>query len=197
MRHYVNDLQTYFDVNDEINKGEKDDEDISHLSENTIWEKLKEKIRDSTLTIVFISPNMKDPTISENNQWIPWEISYSLSEYKRNDRKSLTNAMLAIILPDKNNSYSYYIHRNECCNNSCTTHHTGILFEIISKNKFNLKSPNLHECNNNEKIYYDNDPSYIKAVKWDEFIKNIDKFIAESYNRLEKINDYNIYKSMS
>ena len=197
VRHYVNELSNILSNEDHIYKGEDDGQSLADFSDEYIASSLRDKIYDSSITIVIVSKGMKNTMQDEKNQWIPWEISYSLSEYKRNDRKSLTNAMLAIILPDKNNSYSYYIHRNECCNNSCTTHHTGILFEIISKNKFNLKSPNLHECNNNEKIYYDNDPSYIKAVKWDEFIKNIDKFIAESYNRLEKINDYNIYKSMS
>ena len=97
---------------DDISKAEKKDEDISYLSENEIWEHLKDKIFDSTITIVLISPNMKEPYKSQRSQWIPWEISYSIRETIRNDRKSHRNAILAVILPDKSGSYSYYNKNN-------------------------------------------------------------------------------------
>lgn len=91
-----------------IYKGEKDGEDLSYLSENTIWEKLKDRIHDSSVTVVFISPNMRTPCVLDRNQWIPWEIAFSLREQPRNDRISRSNALLFVILPDKNNSYHYY-----------------------------------------------------------------------------------------
>lgn len=93
---------------DDIYKGEKSDEDISDWGDYLIWEHLKNKIYDSTITIVLISPNMKEPMKWQKSQWIPWEISYSLRETTRNDRTSHNNAILAVILPNKNGSYSYY-----------------------------------------------------------------------------------------
>lgn len=93
---------------DDIYKGEESDEDISSWSECAIWNHLKDKIYDSTITIVLISPNMKEPGKWQKSQWIPWEISYSLKEMTRNDRTSHSNAILAVILPDKSGSYDYY-----------------------------------------------------------------------------------------
>lgn len=105
---YVNYIKENILTNDDIYKGEQSDEDISSWPEYAIWEHLKDKIYDSTITIVLISPNMKETGRWQRSQWIPWEISYSLRETTRNDRTSHNNAILAVILPDKNNSYNYY-----------------------------------------------------------------------------------------
>ncbi len=92
----------------DIYKGESGDEDVSLWSESKIWEHLKDKIYDSTVTIVLISPNMKDPGKWQRSQWIPWEISFSVRETTRNDRTSHRNAVLAVVLPDRNGFYNYY-----------------------------------------------------------------------------------------
>ena len=202
VRDYVDELENIIDSSNHIFKGESDGEDLSDLSEDVIWEKLKDRIYDSTLTIVFISPKMKEEGKADKEQWIPWEISYSLKETKRKnesgqDVTSKTNAMLAVVLPDSNNSYDYYLEEKNCCGSSCITHHTGKLFTILGKNKFNLNNASKRDCinNNNEKIWI-GDCSYIKAVKWKDFIVDIDKYIDESYDRLDNIENYNICKEI-
>ena len=105
---YVEYIRNYVLTESDIYKGETQDEDVSLLGDNQIWERLKTKIYDSSLTVVLISPNMKEPYKQPRSQWIPWEISYSLRETTRNDRTSHNNAILAVILPDKNGEYGYY-----------------------------------------------------------------------------------------
>lgn len=121
VRDYVSWLEKKFkERTDHIYKGEQDNEDLSDRSEEYIWSKLKDKIYDSSITIVLISPKMKEYGRWEKNQWIPWEIAYSLKEITRSDLKSRSNAILAVVLPNRNNNYDYYQSMN--------------MFRIISEN---------------------------------------------------------------
>lgn len=113
-RDYVSWLEEKFrNRSDHIYKGEHDNEDLSLKSEDYIWSSLKDRIYDSSITIVLISPNMKETYKWERSQWIPWEIAYSIRETKRNDLKSHSNAILAVVLPDKHNTYDYYKNLNK------------------------------------------------------------------------------------
>ena len=200
VRDYVTKFEDILDSSDNIYKGESDGEDLSVLSDDTIWEKLKDRIYDSSVTVVFISPGMKENWKLERDQWIPWEVSYSLKEVSRKNKNgqavtSRSNAMLAVVLPDSNGSYSYYLESRNCCDSGCTTHHTDKLFSIIRKNKFNLKNPNKKVCDTGEIIWY-GEYSYIKAVKWSEFIKNYSTYIISACERQDNIDDYDICKEV-
>lgn len=201
-RNYVDKIEEKLGNTNHIYKGEKDDEDLSNLTDDVIWEKLKDKIFDSTLTIVLISPNMKENKKKERDQWIPWEISYSLKETKRRnsnkeDVTSNTSAMLAVILPDSSGSYAYYLENHNCCSSFCTTHHTEKLFTILKKNKFNYKNPTKRTCNSDQdKEIWCGNCSYIEAVQWDSFINDMDTYIDRAYERLDDIDNYDIYKDV-
>lgn len=193
VRSYVDLLENYFDATDHIYKGESSDEDLSYLSEDTIWEKLKDRIYDSSVTIIMISPNMRLPNRSDRSQWIPWEVSFSLKETKRNDRTSHTNAVLAIVLPDSYGSYNYYLTQSPC---GSTTHNTDRLFKIIRDNKFNIKCPDKRLCSQCNNYHYYGNCSYIEATKWSEFITSPNFYIEQAIMRQNNIEKYNIVKEV-
>ncbi|NHL84370.1 TIR domain-containing protein [Lactobacillus helveticus] len=100
-RNYVDYLQNKKFSGDDLNKAESDDEDLSRFKNDTIKSKLRDKIWDSSITLVLISPKMKDYGKPEEDQWIPWEVAYSLRTETRNSQRSLPNGMIAIVLPDQ------------------------------------------------------------------------------------------------
>lgn len=200
-RTYVDKLSEYiYDKSDHIYKGEGNNEDLSQLSEETIWSKLKDRIFDSTLTIVMISKGMREVNKSDKEQWIPWEISYSLKEVSRKNKngtpvQSSSNALLAIIIPDKNGSYDYYTYGKSCCSNGCRILQTDILFSIMKSNMFNLKEADTKICDDNSVVYY-GDSSYMYSVKWEDFIKDPEKYIQKAYKAQQKIDSYKITKEV-
>ncbi|KUO72870.1 MAG: hypothetical protein APF81_26710 [Desulfosporosinus sp. BRH_c37] len=198
VRDYVNILEDLFSNSDHIFKAEHDDEDLSNLSDETIWESLKDRIYDSSLTIVLISPNMKEKGSSENQQWIAQEVSYSLKAISRTNKSSKyitsrENAIIAVVLPDKMGSYSYFINAQSCCSNGCTKYHSDVTFEIIAKNIFNQKVPNIKICADGSKIHY-GDYSYIQVVRWSDFISAKEHYLDKACEIQSNLEKYEITK---
>ncbi len=191
-RQYVDLIADFLEENDNLFKGEDDGEDLSSLKDPTIASKLGDKIFYSSVTIILVSKGMKESSKPENEQWMPWEISYSLKEQSRSGGKSTTNAVLAVVLPDENSSYEYYIRYNEKCKSR--TLMTGMLFQVIRDNMFNLKNAEKRECNGT--IIYSGESSYIKSVKWEDFAKNPNAFINAALEIRKNINEYELTKKI-
>ncbi len=190
-RHYVDDLSLRLDENDHIYKGEDDGEDMSQFKDETIESKLRDKIFDSSVTIVLVSKGMRDIWKSENDQWIPWEISYSLKEMAKNDRTSGTNAVLAVALPDESASYSYIVTEHNCV----TSWNTGNMFRIIADNMFNRAEKNLVVCDSCLNHHHiGKDHSYIYPVKWDNFIEDINGHISHAKDLQNRLDEFELTK---
>ena len=191
VRDYVNIIQDGIDFNDHLYMGEDDGEDLGTLADSTIGSKLGDKIYGSTITIILISKGMKE-NIPDKDQWIPWEVSYSLREQSRNGIRSKTNALLAVVLPDNYGNHDYFMRYNPACDS--ITYMTGTLFDILSANMFNRKKSDTQICNGTiiHKGYF----SYIYCVKWENFIGNINHYINISLEIWRKRDEYEIRKSV-
>ena len=196
VRHYVDELQALLDAEDNINKGENDDESLEGFKDSTIASKLRDKIFDSSITVVMISPNMKASWPPESDQWIPWEISYSLSEHSRGGITSRSNAVLAVVLPDGNNSYSYFIQDKICCSEGCKALQTDTLFQILRLNMFNAKAKTRMDCTQGS-IVYRGAFSYIDAVKWSDFKTNVNTHLNNAIRAKDNIDNYDITKQVA
>jgi len=195
-RDYVDLLEVYF-KNDHIYKGEKEGEDLGGFKDDTIESHLRDNIFDSSVTIVLVSKNMKELGVSEEDQWIPWEISYSLKEKTREGRTSTANAMLAVVLPDENDSYRYFVEQNSCPYCNSVNWKNKELFNILGKNMFSRKQPKTVKCSSGmcgKVLHTGDDHSYIYPVKRNEFISNINKYIDLATRINEKIEEYEMVK---
>lgn len=196
-RHYVNKIDELLEEGDHIYKGEDDGEDMSTLEDSTIGSKLGDKIFDSSVTIVLISKGMKETHNAEKDQWIPWEISYSLKEQSREGGRSKTNAVLAVVLPETFGNYDYYIVDNSCPYCKCRTLKTDFLLQILRDNMFNVKNPVFTQCENHiGSKPYQGYSSFIHSVKWADFITNHNKYIDIAVAIRQNINDYELTKTV-
>lgn len=190
-RDYVDVLKSKLTDYDHIYKGEHDNEDLSMFKDETIRSALRDKIYDSSITLILISKSMKEIGQNEEDQWIPWEVSYSLKEITRDGRISHVNACLAIGIPDENGSYGHFVNEYTC---GCNTWYTDSLFKILGKNMFNRRNPTKATCTYHGDIHIGNDHSYIHPIKLSNFLANMDYYIDMVSNK--NINDYDILKEI-
>ncbi|MBS1773441.1 MAG: TIR domain-containing protein [Bacteroidetes bacterium] len=197
VRHYVDEIATLLEDEDHIYKGEDDGEDLGTLEDSTIASKLGDKIFHSSVTIVLISKGMKSVFAVEKDQWIPWEVSYSLKEQSRDGGRSKTNAVLAVVLPDSFGSYSFFVEDNTCQYCHCRTLKTDFLFQILRDNMFNIKNPVYTDCENHlGSKPYSGYSSYIHTVKWADFKANINHNIDIATGIRANIDQYELTKTV-
>lgn len=174
-RDYVDILQNKLERDGiHINKGEKDNESLAQFKDETIQTKLSDKIFDSSVTIVLLSPNMKERWAAEEDQWIPWEIAYSIKNKKRALSSSKRNAILLVALPDQYGSYTY-------------VDKPGFYFKIIQQNRNNLRYRYPAKYLNNGCSN-----SYMLKCNWNDFISNINGWINAAVEIKEHSDQYTI-----
>lgn len=149
-------------------------ENLSGYSAEYIKQVLKDKLYDTSVTIVIISPNMR------NSKWIEWELEYSLRNVTRGDRTSRPNGIIAVVQKspyswdDYSWAKSYYGDWN-----------TSLMPSIIAKNRRNKSAFAPYSFSNH----------YIDIVTEDEFLKSPEYYIEAAYNKSKNTFYYDLKKT--
>ncbi len=190
----INDeLVDLFDESTEvINRSE--DVDRSQMSEDTIQEYLYEKLKDTSVTIVLLTPeavSYRKNWIGNYDDWLYDELRYSLEDRKNNR----TNGVVAVYTDDAKNmilesSSHYCSHCQET--KSCRT--LKFFDNLARKNMLNIKqSYKKNLCND---LYDDSHDSYISLVSLEEFKQDHTKYIDNAKDKRDRLHEFNIYKRM-
>lgn len=169
-------------------KGETSDSpDLTDNNTETIRRKLKDMIYGTSVTIVIISPNMKE------SKWIDWEIEYSLKNISRDGRYSHTNGIVGVIMK-VNGGYDWFKHTDKQPDGcEISSYDDKYLFDIIKKNRYN-QNPKVYSCKQCRSFDALNG-SYIAFVEEDDFIKNVNMYIENAYNKsLNNASGYDLVK---
>ena len=149
-------------------KGENvDSKDMSDYKRETIKANLTDMMYDTSVTIVILSPNMRE------SEWISWEISYCLKKITRKDRTSQRNGVVAVI-KKVNGSYSWFKYSE----GNGIKYHVKKVQDIIAKNHFNSNPPKKVD-GRYDWLY----GSYIAFIEEDEFLDNPKKYINNAYEK--------------
>lgn len=169
-------------------QGETSDSPVlTDTSTENIRKHLKDMIYGTSVTIVIISPNIKE------SNWIDWEIEYSLKETTRKDKKSRTNGIVGIVM--KYNGGYEWLRTSTKKSDGHTSISTddGLLYEIISKNRFN-QDPKEYFCNECKTVDALTG-SYVSLVNEEDFLEDPNKYIDNGFEKAENISNYIICKA--
>ena len=171
-----------------INRSE--DVDRSQMSEDTIQEYLYEKLKDTSVTIVLLTPeavSYRKNWIGNNDDWLYDELRYSLEDRKNNR----TNGVVAVYTDDAKDmilesSSHYCSHCQET--KSCRT--LKFFDNLARKNMLNIKqSYKKNLCND---LYDDSHDSYISLVSLEEFKQDHTKYIDNAKDKRDRLHEFNI-----
>jgi len=160
--------------------------DLTDTSTENIKKNLSDMTYDTSVTIVIISPNMK------NSKWIDWEIEYSLKEISRKERTSKTNGVVGVI-QKVNGEYAWLVTTTKK-DDGCTirSYDTSKLCDIINANRYNRKKK-VYACDKC-KIFDQLNGSYISLIDADDFLANSDKYIEDAFDKSEKADEFELKK---
>lgn len=162
-------------------------QDLSGYKAETIKKHLKEKIFDTSVMIVVISPEMLE------SEWIPWEIEYALRVVERGGRCSRPNGLVGVI-KEVSGGYAwikqYASHQDGCVTWRCDD---SKLPAIVRRNRYN-QNPKVYSCERCRCVDW-LDGSYIALVEERDFLANPGRFIDNAYEKSRNSDGYTIVKT--
>lgn len=168
-------------------KGETSDSpDLTDKATNTIKKNLTDMMFDTSVTILVISPHMKE------SKWIDWEIEYCLKKITRKDRTSHVNGIVGVI-QKVDGDYSWFKHTQKYDDGFESWYYEdSYLYDIIKNNRFN-QNPKVYSNQKHKTVDWLTG-SYISFIEEETFLNDPNKFIDNAFNKSENDGDgYDIH----
>lgn len=191
---YKEDLCKLFDqAEDVIDFSE--DEDRSDMSDETIQKHLYNKLRNTSVTLVLLTPKAieynKNFWTGEYDDWMYDELRYSLEERENNT----TNGVIAIYNKEaKDLLITMSKHKCDICNNESIVSTIKDINNLVRKNMMNIKDS--YKKNQCYDIYDGLEDSYISLISYDEFTSDISKYIENAISKKERRDEFNLVKRL-
>lgn len=154
--------------------------------ENKIFKLLRDKIGPTEITLVLVSKGMRVRDRDVREQWIPWEVAYSLSNQQPH-AGGRPNGSITVYLPDENGSTAYGL----TYHNDCVTVHYEPLFPIIFDNNFNYKQEVMKKTADGFDMHYPG--GYCISLTWSKFKENPEHWINSALKNRDNQSSYNLY----
>jgi len=160
--------------------------DLTDTTTENIKENLKEMMYNTSVTIVVISPNIKQ------SKWIDWEIEYCLKEISRKGRTSKTNGIVGVIQKVDGNYDWFKTKKEESDGCSSSYYSESLVYTIINNNRFN-QNPKVYSCNTCKTVNALTG-SFFSYVNEEDFLSNPDKYIENAFDKSENSDNYDLTK---
>ncbi|MCI1174088.1 TIR domain-containing protein (plasmid) [Enterococcus faecalis] len=175
-----------------INRSE--DVDRSEMSEDTIQEYLYEKLKNTSVTIVILTPEAVDYRKNlwgEYDDWLYDELRYSLEDRISNR----TNGVIALYTDDSESLIlKSSSHTCNKCNETSTCRTLTNFDNLARKNMLNVKEK--YKANKCDNLYDDDKDSYISLVHFDDFKKDYEKYINSAKEKRDRKEEFILVKRM-
>lgn len=170
-----------------------EDDDRSNMSEDTIKKYLYDKLRNTSVTIVLLTPeavNHQKDWCGNYDDWMHDEIRFSLED-RENNR---CNGLVAVYVPEAESSI---LCKSTCdkCSSRCSLTSVYNFDNLVRKNMMNIKDE--YKTNPCDGVYDSDYDSYCSLVSWKEFKENFEDYITKADKKRSETFKYELKKNMN
>jgi len=171
-----------------------EDEDRSEMSEETIRDYLYSKLKETSVTIIILTPKAieydKD-ILGRYDDWLYDELRYSLEDRKENR----TNGAIALYTDEsKNTLFEEVYYECDRCQKTHRVKEIKNFNNLVRMNMLNIKDD--YKYNQCEGFYDSDKDSYISLIVFDEFKKDPNKYIDKAKDKRDRKEEFSIIKRM-
>lgn len=190
---YKKELCDLFDQSDDV-VDYSEDEDRSGMTDDTIREYLYAKLKQTSVTLVLLTPNAIEYNknwLGQYDDWLYDELRYSLEDRESNR----TNGVVAIYTEDaKDLLIEESTHKCSNCNQEKPVSLMKNVDNLARKNMMNIKPA--YKKNLCYNLYDRLEDSYVSWVSFDEFVGDVNKFINNALDKRNRKGEFDLVKRM-